>query len=224
MRYELLLFDLDGTLTASGEGITKSVQYSLEKMGMGEKGRDLKKLEVFVGPPLLHSYMKYCGMTEPEAEQAVVYYRERYNVVGLFENEPYEGIERLLSKAKEKGYLLAVASSKPEELVNRILEHFNLNTYFDWIAGSDKNRLKMTKADVIELVLDKLKYSRKREKVLMIGDREQDVIGAQNAGIACLGVAYGYGSRVELEQAGADQVADTVKDLEHLLECGEEIR
>ena len=102
MKYQALLFDLDGTLTASGEGIIKSVQYALRKMGMEEQAEDLQMLRAFIGPPLLQSYMKYCRMTEEQAKQAVVYYRERYNVTGLYENRPYDGIRTLLEKASEK--------------------------------------------------------------------------------------------------------------------------
>lgn len=218
MKYKALLFDLDGTLTASGEGITKSVQYALEKMGMGDKAQDLKALEVFIGPPLLQSYMKYCSMTEEQAKQAVIYYRERYNVTGLFENMPYDGIQELLQKASEKRYILAVASSKPDELVKKILEHFHLDGYFQVIVGSDKNQLKMTKADVIEIALERLGMKEERRSAVMIGDRDQDVNGAKTAGLDCIGVTYGYGSRGELEEAGADRIADTPEELGCILE------
>lgn len=123
MRYKALLFDLDGTLTASGEGITKSVQYALQKMGKGALGEHLEALEVFVGPPLLSQFMVYAGFSEEEAKEAVKYYRERYTVTGIFENRPYEGIAELLGKLQAKGYLLAVASSKPDSMVKIVLEH-----------------------------------------------------------------------------------------------------
>ena len=120
--YRVLLFDLDGTLTASGEGITKSVQYALHKMG--REAEDLKALEVFVGPPLLEQFMRYCGMSEEEAVQAVRFYRERYNVTGLFENSPYDGVREMLETLRARGFILGVASSKPDGMVKRILEHF----------------------------------------------------------------------------------------------------
>ena len=126
--YRAILFDLDGTLTQSGEGITKSVQYALEKLGKPEP--DLKKLEVFVGPPLLQQFMKYAGLDEETAVKAVEYYRERYTDVGIFENRPYPGVEEMLEGLKRKGYILAVASSKPERFVRRILDHFHLTGYF----------------------------------------------------------------------------------------------
>ena len=152
-NYDVLLFDLDGTLTASGEGITKSVQYALQKMGKGELGQDLEALKVFIGPPLLKQFMAFAGWSEEKAEQAVKYYRERYTVTGIFENHPYEGIEKLLQNLKEKGYTLCVASSKPDSMVHIVLEHFHLDSYFDVILGSDINQPKMTKAEVIEQVL-----------------------------------------------------------------------
>ena len=175
MEYQVLLFDLDGTLTASGEGITKCVQYALEKMNKRELAQDLKKLEVFVGPPLLEQFMAYAGLSEAEAEEAVKFYRERYLPVGIFENKPYEGIEEVLKKLKEKGYILAVASSKPDSMVKTVLNHFSLMPYFQVVKGSDITKPKMTKAEVIEEVLEELGFSEKRESAVMIGDRHHDV-------------------------------------------------
>ena len=126
--YRAILFDLDGTLTQSGEGITKSVQYALEKLGKPEP--DLKKLEVFVGPPLLQQFMKYAGLDEETAVKAVEYYRERYTDVGIFENRPYPGVEEMLEGLKRKGYILAVASSKPERFVHRISGSFSPDRIF----------------------------------------------------------------------------------------------
>lgn len=179
MNEQVILFDLDGTLTASGEGITKSVQYALKKMGKEELGRDLKSLEVFVGPPLLTQFMAYAGFTEEEAAQAVVYYRERYTVTGIFENHPYEGIPQLLEKLREKGYRLAVASSKPENMVKIVLEHFHFTDYFEVIRGSDLQKPDMTKTEVIELALAELGMEGRREQAVMVGDRLHDVEGAK---------------------------------------------
>lgn len=216
MKYQALLFDLDGTLTASGEGITKSVQYALEKMGKGELGRDLSALEAFVGPPLLGQFMAFAGFSKEEAEQAVKYYRERYTVTGIYENRPYPGIAGLLKDLREQGYILAVASSKPEHMVKLVLEHFHLAEYFQVIHGSDIERPDMTKAEVIELVLEELSMEEKKGRAVMIGDRCHDVCGAEKAGIACIGVTYGYGSREELEEAGAGEIAGSVQELKAL--------
>lgn len=217
-NYQVVLFDLDGTLTASGEGITKSVRYALNKMGKSELGKDLKALEVFIGPPLLKQFMAFCNITEEEAELAVKYYRERYTVTGIFENYPYPGIEKMLKSLKERGYILCVASSKPDEMVHIVLEHFHLDQYFQVIQGSDIHRPKMTKAQVIELVLEEIGYQDQKEKAVMIGDRSHDAQGAKEAGIDCIGVAYGYGNRAELIEAGAKKVAETVEDIQQIIE------
>ena len=217
MNYQGILFDLDGTLTASGEGITKSVQYALKKMGRPELGEDLKKLEVFVGPPLLEQFMAYAGFCEEEAKDAVRYYRERYNVTGIFENKPYPGVKELLEGLKKKGMTLAVASSKPDKMVKIVLDHFQLDTYFDVIMGSDINRPKMTKAQVILQVLEKMNCLDKREQVIMVGDRYYDVLGARETGLSCIGVTYGYGTKEELLKAGAIKTADSTRELGKLL-------
>lgn len=197
--YRAILFDLDGTLTQSGEGITKSVQYALEKLGKPEP--DLKKLEVFVGPPLLQQFMKYAGLDEETAVKAVEYYRERYTDVGIFENRPYPGVEEMLEGLKRKGYILAVASSKPERFVRRILDHFHLTGYFQEIVGSEMNGGRTSKAEVIEEALLRLHMSGCRKDVIMVGDKEHDVLGAREAGISCVAVSYGYGTEEELKNA-----------------------
>lgn len=197
--YRAILFDLDGTLTQSGEGITKSVQYALEKLGKPES--DLKKLEVFVGPPLLQQFMKYAGLDEETAVKAVEYYRERYTDVGIFENRPYPGVEEMLEGLKRKGYILAVASSKPERFVRRILDHFHLTGYFQEIVGSEMNGGRTSKAEVIEEALSRLHMSGCRKDVIMVGDKEHDVLGAREAGISCVAVSYGYGTEEELKNA-----------------------
>lgn len=217
MNYKGILFDLDGTLTASGEGITRSVQYALEKMGKPELGKDRKKLEIFVGPPLLEQFMNYGGFSEEEAAEAVKYYRERYSVTGIFENKPYPGVKELLEGLKEKGLVLAVASSKPDQMVKIVLKHFHLDTYFDVILGSDISRPRMTKAEVIMQVLEKMNCLDKRNQVIMVGDRHYDVFGAKEAGLSCIGVTYGYGTKEELLKAGAVKTADSTRDLGKLL-------
>lgn len=215
IMYQALLFDLDGTLTASGEGITKSVRYALEKLG--RKAPSLEELEVFVGPPLLGQFMAYCGMSEEEANLGVKYYRERYNQTGLYENRPYDGIKELLGQLKEKGFQLGVASSKPEHMVREILHHFHMEDYFRVIRGSVPERLKMTKAEVVEEALKDLGYEQRREEAVMIGDRKYDVTGARTAHLACIGVTYGYGTEEELKESGADFVVHSVKELGRLL-------
>ncbi|MDY2938371.1 MAG: HAD-IA family hydrolase [Fusicatenibacter sp.] len=208
---DVILFDLDGTLTDSGPGITRCVQYALQSFGIEEP--DLKKLECFVGPPLKESFMKYGGLDDDQAEKAVEKYRERYQDTGIFENEVYEGIPELLQFLKERGKILAVASSKPEVYVERILEHFQLRDYFTVVSGAELDGRRTKKAEVIEEALRRLGCSRKRQNVVMVGDRLQDVEGASSCGLLCVGAAYGYGGREELETAGAARVCDTVEEL-----------
>ena len=209
--YKVILFDLDGTLTESGDGITKSVQYALEKIGKPEP--DLDKLPVFVGPPLMEQFMKYADIDEETARQAVVYYRERYTVKGIFENKPYDGVVELLDSLKKKGYILAVSSSKPEKFVKQILDYFDLTQYFTEIVGSEMGGKRTKKSEVIEETLTRLGYEKKRDQVLMVGDKEHDVFGAREAGLECVAVSYGYGTMEELEAAQPLQIFDSAESL-----------
>ncbi len=209
-----LLFDLDGTLTDPGEGITKSVQYALEKMGCPEPDRD--KLRAFIGPPLLEQFMAYRGFTQEEAAQAVAYYRERFAPIGIFENKIYPGIPELLADLQEQGFRLAVASSKPEKFVVQILEHFGLSSYFEETVGATMDQRRTAKADVIEEALGRLRLAG-RKQALMIGDRAHDVFGARAMGLDCVGVSYGYGSTTELEATGAAAIAASPEELGVLL-------
>lgn len=211
--YKAVLFDLDGTLTESGEGITRSVQYALEKIGKPEP--DLEKLRVFVGPPLLEQFMKYAGLDEETGREAVAFYRERYNVTGIYENRVYPGIPEALEELRRRGYLLAVASSKPEHYVKQILDYFHLTEYFREIVGSEMNGTRTKKSQVIEEALRRLKLTEHREQVLMIGDKEHDVFGAREAGVECVAVSYGYGSMEELRSAGPLQIVNSAQELLH---------
>ena len=209
--YKAIFFDLDGTLTESGEGITKSVQYALEKLGKPEE--DLDKLRVFIGPPLMEQFMKYADIDETEARKAVEYYRERYAVKGIFENRPYDGVENLLRELKGKGYILAVASSKPEYYVTKILDYFNLSSYFEVVVGSEMNGARTSKTEVIEEALKRLNMSDRRKEVLMVGDKEHDVLGARAAGLACVAVGYGYGTKEELTAAQPLKIVASIEEL-----------
>ncbi|MBQ1311739.1 MAG: HAD hydrolase-like protein [Blautia sp.] len=215
MKYTTVLFDLDGTLTESGEGIAKSVQYALEKQGIQEE--NLEKLKAFVGPPLIESFMKYYGMTRETAEKSVVFYREYFRKKGIFENAVYPGIPEMLKNLKDKGYLLAVASSKPEPFVRQIMDYFALTPFFDEITGSTLDEKRTAKVDVIEETLRRMGLSDRRDEVVMVGDKEHDVLGAAEAGLDCIGVLYGYGTREELEAAKPAFLAETVSGLMDLL-------
>lgn len=211
--YKAVLFDLDGTLTESGEGITRSVQYALEKIGRPEP--DLEKLRVFVGPPLLEQFMKYADIDEETGREAVAFYRERYHVTGIYENRVYAGIPEALDELCRQGYLLAVASSKPEHYVKQILEYFGLTEYFREIVGSEMNGERTKKSQVIEEALKRLNLAEHRDQVLMIGDKEHDIFGAREAGVECVAVSYGYGTMEELRKAEPLQIVDSVQELLH---------
>ena len=213
IQKEYIFFDLDGTLTDSSEGITKSVMYSLLKFGIEEEQNNLLK---FIGPPLRDSFMDFYGFDEETAKKAIVYYREYYQDKGIFENFVYKGMEDVLIALKQAGKKLVVATSKPEEFAKQILEHFGLADYFEYIAGACMNETRLKKLEVIEYALESCDIT-DRSQVLMIGDREHDVIGAKGAGIECMGVLYGFGSREELETAGAEYIAETVADIEKLI-------
>lgn len=212
-----LLFDLDGTLTDPKQGITTCVQYALQSFGIEEP--DLDKLEPFIGPPLKDSFMKFYGMSEEQAGQAVEKYRERFQDTGIFENRVYNGIPQMLRTLQSKGFYLAVASSKPTVYVERILEHFQLSKYFKVVVGSELDGTRVNKDEVVQETLNRL-FSYKpvqRDQVYMIGDRKFDVEGAKAFGIESVAVAYGYGSMEELKEAKADYIVRSVEELEKFL-------
>lgn len=204
--YQYYLFDLDGTLTDSGRGITNSIKYALKKMGIEEQNMEI--LQKFIGPPLSEMFPKYYGFSQEETKQAIVYYREYYRAGGLFENEVYEGIPELLKKLKDDGKNLIVATSKPEKFARRILEHFQLARYFDYIAGASMDNTRVNKDQVIAYALTECGIEDK-ERAVMIGDREHDIFGAKKNGLASIGVLFGFGSREELASAGADYIVET---------------
>lgn len=209
--YKVILFDLDGTLTDSGEGITRSVQYALEKIGKPEPER--QKLNIFVGPPLLEQFQEYAAIDKETAKKAVEYYRERYAPVGIYENELYPGILEMLEELKARGYRLAVASSKPENFVNTVLEHFHMTSYFDQIVGSKPDGGRTDKTAVIEEALLRMGLEKHRNQVIMVGDKEHDVIGARKAGLDCIAVSYGYGTMEELENAHPFKIVNSTEEL-----------
>ncbi|MDD6616518.1 MAG: HAD family hydrolase [Lachnospiraceae bacterium] len=218
-----VLWDLDGTLTESAPGIINSVLYALEKMGIYEKDR--AKLEAFVGPPLLESFQRFYGMTPEEAKTGMEYYREYFVEKGMLENQVYPGIPEVLDRLNQRGYHLAVATSKPEIYSRRILDHFGLTDRFVYVGGSTLDETRCEKADVITYVMETLGISPKEHPILMVGDRLHDVQGAAVNRIPCLGVLYGYGSREELETAGAVEICGTVAELPEKVErCFEGLR
>ncbi len=214
-KKRIVLFDLDGTLTESGEGITKCVQYALEKMGIG--GYKLEELQVFVGPPLLEKFMSFANFSREEATRAVEFYRERYTRIGIFENRPYEEVLEMLITLKNSGFTLAIASSKPENFVCQIAEHFGLSKCFDTMVGSTLAGERNTKAAVIKEALTRLGADLNSDEVIMVGDREHDVLGAMECDVECVAVSYGYGSLDELNGANPLKIVASVRELEEFL-------
>lgn len=201
--YSYCFFDLDGTLTDPGIGITNSVIYSLKKLGIEEKDRT--ELFKFIGPPLIESYIKYYGFSEEQAEKAVFYYREYFRETGILENKLYEGIIELLEKLKAQKKILVLATSKPEEFVVRILKHFDIYKYFEFVGAATMDGSRSKKKDIIKYAIDNLNIKDKSE-IIMIGDREQDILGAKDNDVDSIGVLYGYGAYEELVNAGAKYV------------------
>lgn len=207
--YDIVLFDLDGTLTDPGLGITNSVIYALKRYGIEAESRE--SLYAFIGPPLADSFMKYYGFSAEKAAEAIGVYREYFSVRGLYENEVYLGVPQLLEKLKAMGKKIVLATSKPEEFSVKILEHFGLMGYFDVVAGASMDEKRNKKGDVIRYAMEKGGFT--AEDAVMVGDREHDVLGAKENGIASIGVLYGYGSEKELKDAGADYIAASVEDI-----------
>ncbi len=213
-KYKYFLFDLDGTLTDPFLGITNSVAYSLKHYGINVEDR--KELACFIGPPLYESYEKYYGFSHEGAVEAVEKYREYYRDKGIFENRLYDGAEQLLATLKEKGFTVALATSKPEVFALRILEHFGILKYFDVVVGSLLDGSRVKKGEVIDETLKRLDFPNK-DCCVMIGDRSHDIVGARENGIDCLGVLFGYGDRKELSNAGADYIAQNFEDIKEFL-------
>lgn len=212
--YSTILFDLDGTLTDSSQGVINSIIYALEKFDINDY--DMSLLKKFLGPPLHESFEKFMGFDKEKSLQAVKFYREYFSSKGLLENEVYAGVNDLLQNLKENGKTLVVATSKPQPFTDRIMEHFDLAKYFDFIAGSNMDTTRSKKAEVIEYALSECNIKDK-SKVVMIGDRAEDMIGAQSVGIDSIGVEYGYGTFDELKNADATYIVKTVDELKKLL-------
>lgn len=212
---KLAIFDLDGTLSDSGPGIMKCVQYAFSRMGWPEQSEEI--LRSFIGPPLDPQFMKIGPMTAGEASEAVNFFRERYDDTGKFENTVYPGMYELLGDLKAAGCRLAVATSKPAYFAGQILDHFRLTDTFDVISAAGLDETKTDKAHLIGYALKTLGFDTHRADAVMVGDREYDIIGARVAGVRSVGVLYGYGTKVELRAAGADAIAVSVSELRQIL-------
>ena len=204
-KYEVIIFDLDGTLSNSGEGITKSAQYALSKLGIED---DLENLKHFVGPPLKDEFMNYYNLSEEIAAKAVTLYRKRYIPIGIYETSLYPGTEKMLDKLKNAGKYLAIATSKPQPMAEEVLRYLNIDRFFDKVMGADVIGPKQSKQSVLEALFEEIKIKDK-DKYIMIGDTKFDIAGANLSGIDSIGVSYGYGNKNEMLKLGARAVVDT---------------
>ena len=207
-----ILFDLDGTLTDSGEGILNSAAYALEQLNVPVPSRE--EMRVFVGPPLHETFVKF-GVPRELAEEAVRLYRVRYIPIGKYENHPYPGIRELLETLQSQGHRLYVATSKPEGMSVDILEHFDLAKYFTRICGASMDASRTAKDAVIAYLLEE---TGEAGNMVMVGDTEFDVLGAKAHGIPCIGVSWGYGETAAMEAAGAAAIAHDTEELLALLD------
>lgn len=212
--YQYILFDLDGTITNPKEGITKSIQYALKHMGIEEN--DLELLTKYIGPPLRDCFSGDYGLNEEQTDQAIGYYREYFAETGIFQNVPYEGVNEMLSRLGKAGKKLIIATSKPEFFAKKIIDHFGFSSYFADVSGSSFDASREKKGDVIRYALSKNQIT-ELDQVVMIGDRYHDIIGAKENEIASIGVLYGFGSKEEFLEHGADRVIETVEELTKML-------
>ena len=215
MRYRYVLFDFDGTLFDTSEGILKGFRLALESAGI-PVGED-RELSKFIGPPVIPALMEFCDMTEAEAQRTKKVYRSYYESEGVFLCRPIEGAEAFLRRLKGQDRVLSVATSKPERFARAILERFGFSKYFDFVAGARPDETRSDKSEVISFVLAEAGV-RDLSSAVMIGDRKYDVIGARKAGLSCIGIDTGFSEKGELEEAGAVAVAKNYEELSRLFE------
>ena len=204
-----IMFDVDGTIFDTGEGVSASILYALEKMG--EKPLPAETLRKFIGPPLIDGFMQFAGFSEEKANTAIAYYREFYTPKGVYMAKLYDGIESLFSDLYNAGKNLFVISSKPTVFVQKLFAKYNIDKYFKDIAEVRFDNCEISKADLIESVIKK--YGLDISDTVMIGDRKFDIDGANEIGVRSIGVTYGFGSRDELLRHGADFIADSAEEI-----------
>ena len=214
--YETVIFDLDGTIIDSAEGIINSFTYTFRKLGLPVPPRG--EMGVFIGPPLLYSFGTICGLGNEKAVEAVEIYREYFGKYGVHQNTVYAGAENMLAELCARGKTLLLATSKYELYAVQILENLGLSKYFSFIAGSEKDGGRGTKAQVISYAL--CKTGTAKESAVMVGDRMHDTAGAAEAGVDSIGALWGYGSRTELEGGGATYIAYSPEEVLKIV-CGE---
>ncbi len=209
-----ILIDLDGTIIDSFKGVTSSIKYALESVGV--EVENIEESRKHMGPPLRYTFKNFWNIDGQALELAIGKYRENYISKGMYQHEIYQGIESMIKKLYKQGKKLIVATSKQEEFAKKILEYDGLDKYFIDICGSSADGSRGAKSDVMKYALDKNDITDYKQ-VLMVGDRYTDIEGAKTLGIEVVGVLYGYGNEEELKSAGADHIVETVKELEELL-------
>lgn len=212
-KFKYILFDFDGTLVDSSEGIFKSLTYAFEEMGHGTPSLEL--LRKFIGPPLHYSFTNFCGFSTEHAYEMTDKYRERYKVKGYLENRVYDGIPEMLEKLKNEGYILGTASSKPIKFIDDICTQRDIKKYFSFIGGTQFDNIKESKTVVIENAMASLGGN--TDNTLMVGDRLFDIQGAHEAGIPCCAVLFGFGDRPEFEEYKAEYIIEKPSDIFDIL-------
>lgn len=212
-KIKYILFDFDGTLVDSSEGIFKSLTYAFENMGHGTPSEEL--LKKFVGPPLHYSFTKFCGFSSEHAFEMTEKYRERYKEIGYLENRVYDGIPEMLERLRNEGYILSTASSKPIKFINNICEQRDIKKYFAYIGGTQFDNIKESKTTVIKDAMKILGAD--TDNTLMVGDRLFDIQGAHEAGVPCCAVLFGFGDRAEFEEYNAEYIIEKPCDIFDIL-------
>lgn len=212
-KYDAVFFDFDGTIADTGEGIFYSVKYAIEETGFPPLTDD--RLRTFIGPPVFESFKRELGMNDEQAAKAVEKYRERYSESGIFKLRVYDGVENLIKELKKSGIKVAIASSKPEKFVMRLVDYLNISPLIDFIAAPESDKAPEGKTVLVERAVNH--FGVEKSRALMVGDRYFDIDGANGAGIESVGVTFGYGSKEELKKAGSTYLADNVEDIEKII-------
>ena len=213
-KYNIIAFDLDGTLTNPEKGLVKSFSYTFDKMGIPYNSAD--ELKRFIGPPLYEEWQRCFGLTPEESAKALLFFREYYAEYGWWDNEIYPGVADMLKALKSGGKKIILATSKPEVFAKKILDLFEISCYFDFIGGASSDKTRDKKHEVLTYSLDAVGATDK-DQCILVGDRVYDAEGAKICGIDSLGVLYGHGSYEEIESAGFTYVCNDVSDVTKLL-------
>ncbi len=213
IKYDAVLLDFDGTIADTGEGIFSSVRYAIEAMGFDPLPEDI--IHTFIGPPVFSSFKRALNLSDEDSAKAVEKYRERYVESGIYQLEFYDGIQQLMEDMKKSGIKLAIASSKPENFIIKILDFLKMDNFFDYISSPESDKAPESKTSLVERAISHLGVEKSR--AIMIGDRYFDIDGAKGAGIDSIGVTFGFGSKDELQNAGATYIAESADDIRKII-------